>query len=1140
MEKPLAPHFTNGDNVHFDYSISQPPQTSGNKKKKKKKKNKTKSADNQFAVYDATINDPEADYPTSRVIKVGSNGDVIVESLDDEYPLEQYSQTQHQRIDLRGAPADSIFRFKDDAEKAFWANLPEPERREILRINPSEVLERFRLQKKAWDKVGSHRTPTHKSPHDHQHGARTLDCSCAYCGRNSRYIEEELENAYQHYLDDLVDYVQNVRQPDELSMNAARRYSHEHSEDVYDDAHHHHESASSSHAHEHIHEHSHAHHEQLQHHEPEPQYEEIDSTLIQNNESPQETQTTESKSPTRQLSPAEAMEMWLKAKVVLQLITPTAVEELVKYELLHQTENKVEVETLIDESAKNLTQIFANIKKEDENGVAKAMEFVKNCSRLYRESSDQFSDVSDFLSSFADLILKNDGRSFVDMLESLSDARSAREKLLDPDQRIEEVEEDAELLHYALAAPTYSLDADQGYQADHHSEEKHVHGVESKGHQSEEYESEFEDDYHHHHCNHEGHDCNESDHDCDHDCDHDHDHDHDHECDQDCGHDYEHDCEHDHGEEFEGDSEHDDYDDDSEAESEHTRREKIEEVRGFFMLLAVQVISERFSDAYEKKVSEDRTQKFIEELEAEELAKKEKEAKKLQQKEKQREKKRLQQLAKEEERKKQEEEALQKANDLKKKEEEARAEQRRKKEETRLKKEEEKAKKIEALKRRELEQQRAAEERRKKEEEARAAREEKKRIAEEERKAREAERENQSKIAAELKKSLQEQKRKDQDQLMNAEAERIAQEQELLARKTSEIVLDDHLQKEPINPRASISPVKNHLLDQLYQAKPRPQTAATAVPFNNSHMGSLSLIDGTPMYSPSKTFGTQDTFSSWGSLNTMGAQQPQTQSTGASFSPFGGAAAPLSDNWGTTSGFVDPFQTNPIATSNRPPANSSMWSGGYASRNNLIWNNSGSSTIWANSGNGQHANGTGIPGTAQGVTNNGPPGLPSGPPGITRPPTDGAMIQTAAYEAFQLLQSNNQVSFGIAPVMSVFQIAKGLLNTTSLGLAEFLGPLPGGRYQFEFVYDDFGNVTHLKLGNSTPPQTQMLIPQSFQQQQPLQQPPLQQPVSQLGMTLSLLQHNAHESETLGYDVLSGSVQGLLNQLGFGQVRGGIW
>ncbi|KAG7661431.1 NST1 [[Candida] subhashii] len=68
--------------------------TSTNGSKKKKKKNKRK---NKLSPVEAHLNNPEDDYPTSRVIKQAPNGDVIVESLDtDETSGSHNHHHQHQ------------------------------------------------------------------------------------------------------------------------------------------------------------------------------------------------------------------------------------------------------------------------------------------------------------------------------------------------------------------------------------------------------------------------------------------------------------------------------------------------------------------------------------------------------------------------------------------------------------------------------------------------------------------------------------------------------------------------------------------------------------------------------------------------------------------------------------------------------------------------------------------------------------------------------------------------------------------------------------------------------------------------------------------------------------------------------------
>lgn len=53
----------------------------------------------------------------------------------------------------------------------------------------------------------------------------------------------------------------------------------------------------------------------------------------------------------------------------------------------------------------------------------------------------------------------------------------------------------------------------------------------------------------------------------------------------------------------------------------------MQEIRRLFLIQVIKLFQERLKNAYKEKLSQDRTQKLIEELEAEENAKKEREMK---------------------------------------------------------------------------------------------------------------------------------------------------------------------------------------------------------------------------------------------------------------------------------------------------------------------------------------------------------------------------------------------------------------------------------------------------------------------------------------------------------------------------------
>lgn len=1214
-----ATQYKNGTNVQFDYShepnnhsilnIDPGSASSASKKKKKKKKKKSKSAnddphteeqhpteESMFSIDDARIHDPEADYPTSRVIKVGPSGDLVVESLDDEYPqAEEAPAPNYPDQQSRELLDFSLFHFHSDDEREFWANLPDEDKRDILRVDKEHLMENLRNLR---------RNNPNKSMPFNQYGTgdhHTQDndqCSCAYCGRNSRYIEDEIAIAYSQHLDVIANYLEscmNARAEFPRNISEPRfypgiSYHDQHPMDLSA------EGASPSIP-------ATSHPENVLAPYPPVSYEEIST---QEAPEPYHDEEAENDHPNADekllmnLEPQEMLDILGKAKKVLELINPSTIQELVKYELLKR---KIKPEAAIDESAKNLTEIFANIKKDDANGLAKAVEFIRCCSRLYKESNDQFNDVLQFLSNFADLIMKNDGKSFVDMLESLTDARNARMNLVD--SKIQQIQEGGSdtAQEQVLQSPLNLTDTAEN-EMDFPVPESELA-----------YNTNHEEDYHGQYDGeeHEGH---EDGHEyvCDHECSHGQ------ECDHECHHD-----EYDQDDDLDDDDSHQGYDD-GDLDDEEAQRGRSQEIRGFVMIQAVNMIRERFMEAYERKLSEDRTQKFIAELEAEENAKKEREAKKLKAKEKQKEKKRLQQLAKEEEKKRKEAEESARKEEAERKQEAIRAMQLKKKEEARLKREEEKRKRIEALQKKELEQQQAADRKRKQQEDLKRENEKK----QEEKRALErkklAEKKQEQKLSDEKRlkekrlgearleeKRLEEKRAEERRQeerkaeLRNLEQRRTStrdvgdtnsaapllsqapmgndninetedflnkQQQELLE-KANSLSLDSNNPLMPLDELKmhsevpTASPPRNHLLEQLYRAKPQSLSSTTAsTPHGKAaELNHFGLPEQAPQYvSPNKSseFNPQlDGFRAmeWRNSNSAfpnhQSQQGMSGNQNTQFSPFNSHAV-LDQLQQPPS--VDVFVGSSIGSNTRPSvqqSNSFLWSNN-ASRNNSIWNPSNAETphgIWNNN-------------TTPQPLNNGM--LPVGPRfslSDQKPMVDAEAIQKAAFDAYTLMLANNQLSFDLAPVNNMFQVVKGLSGNSTMGMSEFLNTLKvPGRYHFDLVHDDRGNATHIKVTQNHANGSHSQVPAPMGQQgmpQPLNTPlqfglpnpslgPFQgqpfhqnlpsmpqQPSTKPVNSVPPKQHEESDSLNTNSFQLPGSIPGLLNHMGFGQ-GGSIW
>lgn len=164
--------------------------------------------------------------------------------------------------------------------------------------------------------------------------------------------------------------------------------------------------------------------------------------------------------------------------------------------------------------------------------------------------------------------------------------------------------------------------------------------------------------------------------------------------------------------------------------------DRLEEGRKLIQIAITKLLQGRIMESYHEKQAENNRLKLLQELEAEEVKKKAKEEKKLKKREKEKEKKKAQQLAKEEERRKKEEEAEMMKKEAEEREKQRREAQRLKVEETKRKKDEERRRKLEEQRKREEEQERH----RKLKEEQKRKREEEKRLKEEDKRRREEER----------------------------------------------------------------------------------------------------------------------------------------------------------------------------------------------------------------------------------------------------------------------------------------------------------------------------------------------------------------------------------------------------------------
>ncbi|RCK54596.1 Stress response protein NST1 [Candida viswanathii] len=946
--------FKLGDNIHFEISSSgqkmrisqdqakQRPQassqesaTSASKKKKNKRKNRSKLS---VSTMHAHLNNPEDDYPTSRVIKQAPNGDVIVESLDgeegedegdddaedvDNQDNESHDNHDHHHHDhshnhihshghghghnhhhhhhkhndeceyssngtscyTRKNSSSSNTNLWDSASieeqtrlKEFWESLGEAKKLELVRIDKDSIMKMFKsetrqhlqqlllLQPNGGTSGGS-------ASNNNSNSSGNNFCTCKYCGRRNNIIEEELENIYDNHFDDIIDFIHEVRDINDLNALPGLLFGGFHMleeerrlqrrqwkfKERWDQAQ----------AQQQLQQLQSSQQQQAQAQKSAQLQNDIKVNFIQDqmekfknhidkltslsNQQPNGQQPAGKSTEIRLRGSFD--ESYLKSSTESQLfnklLDPKLFEALESMDLDKMKEissldpeNSSNIHIL--EKATSLREIVRDLNNVDKANLQKGISHVSTMGKFFSNiasinarngpdgsmAATKLDDqISNGLSSFAEDLLKNDGNSFIGMMEALSESRTAREELLKESPNTHNTTMYNTLLKYAWVDEDDKVEIEVHTCGNpHHHHHHHHHTPRFEEFQDDEEEEEEEEE------------------------------------DEDDDDEYEDDDEDDEEEDDEeDDDEEEEYEDEedeegaSDTESEISEEEKMQEIRRLFLIQVIKLFQERLKNAYKEKLSQDRTQKLIEELEAEENAKKERELKKLKQKEKAKEKKRLQQLAKEEERKRKEQELKAKEEEQRLQKEKLKAEQKKRKEEQRLKREEEKKKRIEEAKRKEEEHKKKVEAQQKREEEAKRLKEERRKRAEEERKQKEEEK-KQKEL---LKKQKEEEKR--QKELLRKqqeeEAARLKQQQEVEEEQRRRQFLfseDDDLVRQIEEERHKLStatvppqlPVvnSNPLLNHLYQS------STASIPTTPSSDGFPTL---TPLQSVPPLVGQQ-------------------------------------------------------------------------------------------------------------------------------------------------------------------------------------------------------------------------------------------------------------------------------------------
>lgn len=1075
-----AEEFTNGDDVHFTYT---------EKKSKKKKKKKSRGgavggADGAAAVADdsdadtgaraahlqhATLNNPDDDYPTSRVIKQAPNGDVIVERLDNG------ALVHHAHDGSFRSPHPNMANIWDNSTveeqenlKAFWESLDEALKMELVKIDKDLIMDIFKSEQRNSSACasGSHAGSTtslgggnhlHQGAHGHLHGHSSLHghlhhlqlllqlSNCPYCGRKGNVIEDELESIYDNHFDDIIDFIHEIRDINDLNALPGLLFGGFHMLEE---------------------EHKLQKLQERRRRPREAEYHEHDSVERLSGETGVGTDAPASKRiPSSILADVQASDsaaaaaayaapagsapgsyvaapsypgglfgsVGLHGATSAPLHGSTDLQKILDPNLFRALEN-IDFDKIKEDISKNeksidllekvgsLREIVKLLHKADKVELEKGMSFLQSMGKSFNADEMHLlkptENLTRGLSSFADDLLKNDGKSFIEMMETLSESRNERQDLL----RNEEVWVDED-----------------------------GNGVEG---------------FHEH----------------DGECQHDHDHD----ADLDDGYEHDHDDYNEEYDETRSQVQSQSIDLESDTESEISEEEKMQEIRRLFLIQVIKLFQERLKSAYKEKLSQDRTRKLIEELEAEENAKKEREMKKLKQKEKAKEKKRLQQLAKEEEKKKKEDEERTREELERVRLENLKEEQRKRKDEQRIKREEEKKKRLEEMRRKELEQQKRIEMQRKKEEDARKSKEERKSKAEDLKRKKEVEKRKRESMKSSREGEHQKNKTKLENLVADAEAEKLVAQQKAILESD---ILKEEAEQAELSSRQPIT--TNHLLEQLYHAKPRSASTSTppgaiAEPINSpgwigemNHPGYASVQQPQQ---PQRAHQQLHLFNQQSPVlmtNNFAPAPPQSSLLGGSnINSFLGNSIPSAiDSPGPL--FPDTFPPSIAPLNNWNSSGGAVTTGASLhaglSRSGSIWGST-SSNLW---GNNSTLGVNGISSPIQPLSSQTTPlsshPLQLQPPGvgsaISPLLSDVNLIQSAGLQAFQILQQTQQLEFGVAPIMKIFQSTKSVLGNSTLTLAQFLmacrnDPNHNSSTKFDYIYDDIGTVTHMKVSPS--------------------------------------------------------------------------
>jgi protein LTV1 len=157
MSEAEQESLVNGKNIQFEYNMEK-------KGKKKSKKKHTK-----VHVTDVQLENPDEDYPESRVLRQDKDGSLLIQKLEPVKPKKKTTKAAHDNGLLPTDPDELNQKLGE-----YWNELSVERKKDLLNLERDSVFKIMRDQQK-------------------------ITCNCSVCDRKRSIIEQELKKLYDTY-----------------------------------------------------------------------------------------------------------------------------------------------------------------------------------------------------------------------------------------------------------------------------------------------------------------------------------------------------------------------------------------------------------------------------------------------------------------------------------------------------------------------------------------------------------------------------------------------------------------------------------------------------------------------------------------------------------------------------------------------------------------------------------------------------------------------------------------------------------------------------------------------------------------------------------------------------------------------------